>query len=186
MIIYKGTNTVNGKEYIGQTTRSLKDRIAGHRHNSNPVGDLAIDIEKYGWDAFEWSIIDTANSYEELYEKEQYWINELDTLNGGYNNTTGGKRNCVMTDRAKEKQSEGKRRAWELVTDEERKVFCEIQSKDKTAYYKDPDNRKKTSTAMKDWWASLSDEERTIRSKRRSEQAKKQHASNNFGNIPKE
>ena len=49
-VIYKITNTLNGKIYVGQTRRTLEMRLAEHRYNKNK-GKSAIDeaIVKYGW-----------------------------------------------------------------------------------------------------------------------------------------
>lgn len=90
MIIYKATNKTNGMIYIGQTSRSLKQRMAEH---------LAFDrtsyfdrsLKKYGIDAFTIEIIDVANSKEELDEKEKYYINFYKSkAPHGYNLTDGG------------------------------------------------------------------------------------------------
>jgi group I intron endonuclease len=85
MIIYKITNLVNGKIYVG------KDK-----HN-NPAyfGSGSIikqAIEKYGIENFIKDIIDYANTEEELNEKEKYWIATLNSQdkNIGYNIKSGG------------------------------------------------------------------------------------------------
>lgn len=115
-IIYKITNKVNGKIYIGQTTRkngfngryahggkgiervynhSLyeKQRIEeGKRGNYNVY--LFRSIEKYGFDAFEvCEIFDVAFSREELDTKEICWIAYYNSADKkfGYNNAIGGK-----------------------------------------------------------------------------------------------
>ena len=57
--IYKITNTVNGKAYIGQTIHDAeKTRIRDH-FRSNGKGSQLIkdDIEKYGQDAFTYKIL---------------------------------------------------------------------------------------------------------------------------------
>ena len=46
MIIYKITNNINNKIYIGQTTRTLEERIAEHKRKRNPLISKA--IKKYG------------------------------------------------------------------------------------------------------------------------------------------
>lgn len=51
MIIYKIYNDVNSKLYIGQTTKSLEERINGH-HSSMIGGQdthLYRAMRKYGW-----------------------------------------------------------------------------------------------------------------------------------------
>lgn len=91
--IYKITNVVNGKVYIGQTINPVKDRF--HRHINDAVNHI-IDthftraINKYGKDSFIWEIIDTASSREELNRKEEYWIHFYDACHKGYNTSFGG------------------------------------------------------------------------------------------------
>lgn len=92
-VIYKATNMVNGKVYIGLTTQGLKVRKRRHRGDalsgkSNLVFHIA--IRKYGWDNFKWEIIDTAERADELNDKEVYWISYYDSYRNGYNSTLGG------------------------------------------------------------------------------------------------
>lgn len=89
MIIYKATNKVNGKIYIGQTVRPLDERIGEHKRHCNTV--LGKAIAKYGIDNIYFETIDHAESIEELNEKERYWIKFYDCLEPkGYNLCYGG------------------------------------------------------------------------------------------------
>jgi group I intron endonuclease len=92
VIIYKATNTVNGKVYIGQTVRTLEVRKYAHEYSARNGSDAHFHraIRKYGTDAFKWEIIDTATTKDELDEKEKYWIAHYDAVNNGYNMTEGG------------------------------------------------------------------------------------------------
>lgn len=93
-IIYKITNKINGKIYIGQTIRSFKERYDGKIENTKNR-HLKRAIEKYGSDAFEVDEqLDTAETKEELDEKEQYYINIYgsDQRDKGYNIMSGGSR----------------------------------------------------------------------------------------------
>ena len=91
MWIYKITNIINNKLYIGQTINPVKDRFKRHINDAfkeNPLNThFARAIRKYGKENFIWEIIDTANSEEELKLKEQYWIRYYDAINNGYNET---------------------------------------------------------------------------------------------------
>lgn len=104
MVIYKATNKVNNKIYIGQTIMSIKARNRTRKYGKSKF-DYA--YKKYGEDGFNWEIIDTANSLEELNEKESYWIEKLDSTNPltGYN-LKGGGGNSFLTDEVKKKISE--------------------------------------------------------------------------------
>lgn len=95
--IYKLTNKINNKVYIGQTCQKPEDRWNDHRRNSGKLGTpLSNAIEKYGWNNFDKEIIDYASSLKEANEKEQYWIEYYQCATSaygkesGYNITLGG------------------------------------------------------------------------------------------------
>lgn len=105
MIIYKITNKINGKCYIGQTIQTLEQRWYKHLHDSRCPA-IRDAIKKYGEDNFSVEVIDTAETIEELNEKEVYWISFFDSLvPNGYNLQNGGK-NCRCTESTKQKLSE--------------------------------------------------------------------------------
>lgn len=90
MFIYKITNTVNDKVYIGQTIRPVEKRFERHINDAlNNVIDthFARAIRKYGKENFSVEQIDTAKSQDELTRKEHYWISFYDSVNSGYNET---------------------------------------------------------------------------------------------------
>ena len=92
-IIYVITNTVNGKQYIGQTINALDLRWRDHvwYAQSGFNRPLPRAIRKYGVKAFVINQIDAAKTPEELNEKEVYHITQLKTLSpNGYNLTSGG------------------------------------------------------------------------------------------------
>jgi hypothetical protein len=99
-IIYKITNIHNNKKYIGLTTKTAKKRWDQHVATANGDGkdSKAIfkkAIRKYGTESWVVETIDSADTLEELKQKEIYWIEELNTYafdkNGwGYNSTRGG------------------------------------------------------------------------------------------------
>lgn len=90
MEIYKITNKINGKVYIGQTIRPAQQRF--RRHINDAMNNIlnthfAKAIRKYGPDAWELTIIDKAETQEELNQKEQYWIRYYNSVIDGYNET---------------------------------------------------------------------------------------------------
>lgn len=90
MIIYKVTNLINGKCYIGQTSRKLEVRWKAHLGSSHCTA-LHNAILKYGKDSFMVEQIDSAETQEELNEKEIYWIKFYNSLSpNGYNLSIGG------------------------------------------------------------------------------------------------
>jgi len=89
MIIYKIENNINGKIYIGLTTKDLSKRIAGHIAENKSYIQKALN--KYGLQSFAVSVIDSAESREILCEKERYWIQHYNSkAPNGYNLTDGG------------------------------------------------------------------------------------------------
>ena len=90
MWIYKITNIQNNKVYIGQTIRPIEQRF--HRHLSDALNNIldthfARAIRKYGKDSFIIEEIDTAQTQDELNQKEQYWIRYYNSVKDGYNET---------------------------------------------------------------------------------------------------
>jgi group I intron endonuclease len=93
-IIYKATNVINGKIYIGLTTRSFKERIIGHRSDALKGSTTYFHnaLRKYGFENFEWVVIDECKEFNELCCLEQFYIKYFQTNNKnfGYNLTKGG------------------------------------------------------------------------------------------------
>lgn len=91
--IYKYTNLINNKVYIGQTKQSLKNR---HRHHLSTLNDGTYfhrAMLKYGIENFKMELIEDNIPFENLDEREKYWIKYYDsfyTTGKGYNLTEGG------------------------------------------------------------------------------------------------
>jgi len=92
-IVYKVTNKVNEKMYVGQTVKSLSIRISEHIHDALKSKDNVYfhnAIRKYGKENFIWKIIAECNSFEELNKAEIEMIGKYNTFENGYNLTKGG------------------------------------------------------------------------------------------------
>lgn len=107
-IIYIISNTINEMKYVGQTVSHrknkgkyrpfgalgrLKDHISEAINNTKKkqCSFLNNALRKYGSDAFSVKVLETCN-ISELDAKEQYYIENLNTLTpSGYNLTKGGK-----------------------------------------------------------------------------------------------
>ena len=91
--IYKITNKVNGKSYIGQTIQNVKERFYQHCATkcSQAVLNMVIHkaITKYGKSNFTIEVIEEVESAN-LNDRERYWIRYYDSYNNGYNSTEGG------------------------------------------------------------------------------------------------
>jgi group I intron endonuclease len=94
VIIYKITNLINGKVYIGKTEVSLNQQWSKHKSDSKLGSKLAIHnaMRKYGVSNFSISEIDGANSSSELSYKEVFHIYKQNSLFPvGYNLALGSK-----------------------------------------------------------------------------------------------
>ena len=85
--IYKVTNKINGKVYIGQSV----DIGRRWRQHMTAEDDIYFHkaIQKYGVENFEWEVIEQCKK-KDLDAREAYWIEYYDSFNKGYNCTKGG------------------------------------------------------------------------------------------------
>ena len=90
--IYKITNKINNKAYIGQSI-DIYERWSNHIRASHRINEKQYSLQKalnkYGIENFTFEIIEICSSTE-LNTKEEYWIQYYDTYNNGYNETKGG------------------------------------------------------------------------------------------------
>jgi group I intron endonuclease len=111
MFIYKLTNTLNNKIYIGLTTETISERcrkrIAEAKYRESRNSYILNAIRKHGSEVFKVEQLDTANTLEELQQKEIFYIQQYNSTNRniGYNLTKGGEGNLglKMSDETKEK-----------------------------------------------------------------------------------
>lgn len=85
--IYKISNSVNDKVYIGLTTRDPHTRFSEHCVADSLIGRA---IRKHGVGSFRIEVIDEAMNKIDLCQKERHWIREYGSFKNGYNNTNGG------------------------------------------------------------------------------------------------
>lgn len=90
--IYKITNTINGKVYIGQTKQTIEQRFIQHKSHARTGQShhkLARALRKYGDENFIIELVEVCD-YEMLNERERYWINIFNSIENGYNILLGG------------------------------------------------------------------------------------------------
>lgn len=95
MIVYLVTNTVNGKKYVGITSKSLPHRWSQHCYLADRATEKSYAIHraiaKYGRDAFTREVLATAQSMSDLNTLEIAAIAEHQSFGpNGYNMTAGG------------------------------------------------------------------------------------------------
>ena len=92
-IIYKYTNIINGKIYVGVTNRGIKTRRYEHILGSrkNPKFKFHQAIKKYGINSFKEEIlVENVMTRDEANKLEIYYISIFDSYKNGYNMTQGG------------------------------------------------------------------------------------------------
>lgn len=94
MVVYRRTNTRNGKVYIGKTTRTAEERWVSMLYEVRRGGNSLIHnaIRKHGAEAFVTDILHETDSYEDLSAMETFFIlqHRSHERSHGYNLTLGG------------------------------------------------------------------------------------------------
>lgn len=91
--VYKITNDINEKVYIGLTFSTIQERWRTHLHDKNATcaknRPLYRAMNKYGVEHFHIEEIEKCDA-SIVNERETYWINFYDSYHTGYNATFGG------------------------------------------------------------------------------------------------
>lgn len=157
--IYKITNIITSKIYIGCTTKTIENRFLEHKSRSKSKkhnSKLYNSINKYGIDNFIIEEICKCN-IDKMFELEKNYILEFNSFENGYNTTYGGE-GCLgykHSNEVKEKMSNiQKEKMKELRID---KTYEEI--------YGDTANieKEKRSNSGKQYWENCSDEDKNKR-----------------------
>ena len=103
--IYCHTNIINGKKYIGQTTKvpyTMRWERQENSYKSSPKFHNA--IKKYGWQNFTHEIVkqiqeqDIQSLLDKLNSLEEYYIIKYNTIVDGYNQKSNGENHIVSDD----------------------------------------------------------------------------------------
>ena len=92
--IYKITNKVNGKIYIGQSN-DIKRRWSYYKNPPTTVEVntlIMLALKKYGFNSFTFEVIEECE-IDQLNEREEYWISYYNSYWEGYNMTSGWEHN---------------------------------------------------------------------------------------------
>lgn len=89
--IYKATNIITRKVYIGFDS-NWPHRILAHKSNSKKYkSKLYQSINKHGWSNFQWEVIYQSKDREHTINvMEKFFIEDYDSFKCGYNSTLGG------------------------------------------------------------------------------------------------
>ena len=98
--LYKITNQINGKVYIGKTVLTIEQRFKQHKadyikRELTETRPLYSAFKKYGVDNFTIELIEQVKNDDIACQKEEYWIKQYNSYVGfdncnGYNATLGG------------------------------------------------------------------------------------------------
>lgn len=131
-IVYQHKNKINGKIYIGITSRKPEERWGSNGCNYKTSPHFYSAIQKYGWDNFEHNILFTNLTKEQACLKEQELIKEFNSMNReyGYNSTSGGEI-FTMNEETKQKISQSmmgnKNGLGHVCTEEKKQKISEAQ-----------------------------------------------------------
>jgi len=103
-IIYLLKNKLNGKCYVGQTIKTLEERIYRHKYKSdNKKMPISSAIKKYKFENFESTVLKECFSQEELDTSEIYFVNSLNTWAPNGYNLRAGKGRGALSEETKRK-----------------------------------------------------------------------------------
>lgn len=133
--IYKTTNLINGKIYIGQKKSTI---FLGEKYLGSGI-ELVSAIKKYGKENFKVELIEELPTKKKLDEREIYWIDKYNSRNKqiGYNIAEGGEGGDTLSQLSEEKllackQKMSKSHKGRIVSEKTRKKLSEIN---KGKYY---------------------------------------------------
>jgi hypothetical protein len=107
-IIYKITNLINNKIYIGLTKKKIEERFSQHKRNNKSLISKA--IKKYKKTNFIIEELYFSFSREDLEEKEIYFIKYFNSMSpNGYNLTSGEEKEKIYTKEVLIKLSKAKK-----------------------------------------------------------------------------
>lgn len=92
--IYKITNNINNKIYIGKTVGTVekrwKEHIKDYKKRTCEKRPLYRAMNKYGVECFSIEIVEEVKDQTLLNDRERFWIEYFGSFKNGYNATTGG------------------------------------------------------------------------------------------------
>ena len=143
-LIYKVTNKINGKVYVGQTSLGLKRRKSQHIidvKNNKSNCYFHNSIRKYGEENFTWMIIEKCKTKNEANLSEEWFIRYLNSYKpNGYNLTFGGEGTLKRktSQKTRERLSRGVKGWWDKKDSDYRRKWGERISKQNTGKKRQP------------------------------------------------
>lgn len=186
-MIYKATNKVNGKIYIGRTVKTLGERRYNHEKATDDT-HFHQALRKYGVDNFDWEVI-----HETDYDNEQEYIEKYNSLdrNIGYNTATGGIGGDTISNNpkiqeVKSNMSKSSKEVWSRIEHREKMTrirkefgnteeFKEKVSKNSKKMWENEEKRKTHSSYMTERWKDPVFREKQVEIRRKNMGGMKNH-----------
>jgi group I intron endonuclease len=165
--IYKITNKVNQKVYVGCTVNTLEQRFYEHMYRcfkTDYKSKLYNSIKKYGEENFEISLIEECN-LDCIYETEKKYIEEYNSYEDGLNSTYGGE-GCLgytHSPEIRKKISEGTKNG----NSHKGKTYEELYGE------RAEEEKMKRKNSVKNGWKNLTEEDKKNRIYKAKEERKK-------------
>lgn len=141
--VYKITNKINNKVYIGITSKGISARWKEHLYNAEHECPFKLHraIRKYGKENFTVELIDFCNSWDELAAKEKEYIKQYRSNEDefGYNLTEGGDGTFGRLHSEETKEKIRQKALGREVSDETKRKLSEagkIRTEGRDAYWK--------------------------------------------------
>jgi len=147
--IYAITHIASGKQYVGSSA-NIGMRWAAHRHNLRKDKHCSTYLQrawnKFGSEAFAFSVLEVLSDTSTILVREQHWI---DTLVPVYNTckVAGTTLGHLCSAEARKKMSEA--RKVECRTDKYRALMSEISK----SHWQEPGYRERVQEGLKKYWA---------------------------------
>jgi group I intron endonuclease len=131
--VYEITNKINGKKYIGITSRSVKERFEEHLSRARcdaRNSRLYMAMRKYGYENFTVKLLIQTSGENEVRELEAEFIVNNDSYENGYNCNLGGHGNLKVPYEIREKISKAQK--GKIISEESRKKMSQAKLGDKS------------------------------------------------------
>lgn len=161
MLIYRATNKLSNKSYVGLTSKTLAERRSRHYIDARGPSQARFykALRKYKKEDWTWEVLAECETWEKANELEIEMIAEHNTFNNGYNSTTGGQEAYPKKERKLSDLQGIQINGVEVSVHEYRRSdsYRKNMSKSKKQFYESEKGQKLRqikSEKMKEFWAS--------------------------------
>lgn len=167
--LYKITNKINNKSYIGRT-ENIHKRWLRHISELNSNKHHCLHLQrawnKYGQSNFEFSIILEVETFEEITKLEEYYINkDFDNLYNVSKKSDGGDLLSYHPNKEEIRSRiiDSNKKYWDNISDEDYQTYCEKYIGENNPNYKHGKYTKEAMKKRSEEWAKLTEQEKHAR-----------------------